>query len=188
MRERFELAMYRIAQIQEEDKGLMEYQPFFCRVAKFICECVEQLQWLENGGLHEATLEELQIKNDILYRDILKENYELSYANPAYTTKVFGAEPGVLLSVLYTEMRSLIPFVYERNIEEITIRLELFLEVYAFFDCKMNEDGVKPAYDELRDMLYWYVSDYSDVETERRVREQLDSSITFATDIIMQND
>ena len=188
MRERFELAMYRIAQIQEEDKGLMEYQPFFCRVAKFICECVEQLQWLENGGLNEATLEELQIKNDILYRDILKENYELSYANPAYTTKVFGAEPGVLLSVLYTEMRSLIPFVYERNIEEITIRLELFLEVYAFFDCKMNEDGVKPAYDELRDMLYWYVSDYSDVETERRVREQLDSSITFATDIIMQND
>ncbi len=188
MRERFELAMYRIMQIQKEEKGLKEFQPFFCRVADFICECSAQLQWLENKRLEEASLEELQAKNRALYEDILKENYEASYANPAFAVKELGEELGGLLSALYTEMRSLIPFVYEKNITEITIRLELFLEVYSFFDCKLNEDNVKPSYDELKDILYWYVSDYSDVETERRVREQVDSELTFASDIIMNCD
>ncbi len=188
MRERFELAMYRIMQIQKEEKGLKEFQPFFCRVADFICECSLQLQWLEQGGFAQATIEELQEKNRVLYEDILKENYEASYANPAYAVKELGEELGGLLSALYTEMRSLIPFIYEKNITEITIRLELFLEVYSFFDCKINEDNVKPSYEELKDILYWYVSDYSDVETERRVREQVDSELTFASDIIMQSE
>ncbi len=188
MRERFELAMYRIMQIQKEEKGLKEFQPFFCRVADFICECYSQMQWLEQDGLADASLEELQEKNQALYADILKENYESSYANPAYAVKELGEELGGLLSVLYTEMRSLIPFIYEKNITEITIRLELFLEVYSFFDCKINEDNVRPSYEELKDILYWYVSDYSDVETERRVREQVDSELAFASDIIMKSD
>lgn len=188
MRERFELAMFRIGQIQKEDKGLMEYQTFFHRVAEFICMCGEQFAWLEEGGFESATLEELQDLNEELYSDILKDRYEDSFANPAYAVKMLGEELGGLCSVLYTEMRSLIPFVYEKNLSEITIRLELFLEVYSYFDCKINEDKAKPTAEELKDILYWYVSDYSDAQTERRVREQVDSDLTFATDIIMDSD
>ncbi len=187
MQERFELALSRIAQMKEEN-AVKEYQPFFSNVAEFICECVSQYEWLENGGFAQADLEELKAKNEALYSDILKENYETSYANPSYAVQVLGEELGVLCSILYTEVRSLIPFVYERNLEEMTIRLELFLEVYNLFDCKINEDGVVPTAEELKELLYWYVSDYSDIETERRVKEQVDSSLTFATDIIMQND
>lgn len=188
MQERFELSLSRIEEISREETGLKEYQSFFGRVADFICECAEQLKWLENGGFERATMEELQAKNDVLYGDILKENYENSDANPSHAVQVYGEDLGVLLSVLYTEMRSLIPFSYERNIEAITIRLELFLEVYSLFDCKINEDGTVPSAEELKDILYWYVSDYSDVETERRVREQLDAGLIFATDIIVNND
>lgn len=187
MQERFELALSRIVQMKEEN-AVKEYQPFFVAVAEFICECTEQLQWLENGGLAQADIEELKAKNEALYSDIFKENYETSYANPSYAVQALGEELGVLCSVLYTEVRSLIPFVYERNLEEMTIRLELFLEVYNLFDCKINEDGVVPTAEELKELLYWYVSDYSDVETERRVREQLDANLTFATDIIVKND
>lgn len=188
MRERFELAMLRIEQIQKEDRGLMEYQPFFCRVAEFICMCGEQLKCIEADGLKDKSLEELQEMNDALYADILKENYEESYANPGFAVKSLGKDMGILCSVLYTEMRSIIPFIYEKNITEITIRLELFLEVYSYFECKFNEDHTKPLAEEFRDILYWYVSDYSDQETERRVREQVDSELTFATDIIMDSD
>ncbi len=187
MQERFELALSRIAQMKEEN-AVKEYQPFFSNVAEFISECASQYEWLENGGFAQADLGELKAKNEALYSDILKENYEISYANPSYAVQVLGEDLGVLCSVLYTEVRSLIPFVYERNLEEITIRLELFLEVYNLFDCKINEDGVVPTAEELKELLYWYVSDYSDIETERRVKEQVDSSLTFATDIIMQND
>ena len=42
-------------------------------------------------------------------------------------------EYGRLLSFLYAEMRSLIPFCHERQEEEILIRLELFLQVYSAF-------------------------------------------------------
>lgn len=188
MRERFELAMYRITQIQKEDKGLMEYQPFFCQVAKFICMCTKHYQDLDAGVYKNADIDTLQTLNDDLYEDILGLNYEKSYANPVYAVKMLGKELGGLCSVLYTEMRSLIPFAYERNLSEITIRLELFLEVYSFFEWKMIEDGQKPSAEELRDILYWYVSDYSDTETERRVREQVDSELSFATDIIMNRD
>ena len=152
MQERFELALSRIAQMKEENT-VKEYQPFFSGVAEFICECAEQLQWLEDDGLAKADLQELQAQNESLYRDILKENYDASYANPAYAVKSLGDDLGVLCSVLYTEIRSIVPFVYERNIEEITIRLELFLEVYSMFDCKINEDGVMPSAEELKDLL-----------------------------------
>lgn len=188
MKERFDLAMFRIEQIQKEDKGLMTYQPFFCRVAEFLCLCAEERKWLEEGNFEKASLEELQARNDALYEDVLKENYERSFANPAFAVQELGEELGGLLSFLYTELRSIIPFVYERNMTEITIRLELFLEVYSFFEWKMLEDNLEPEKQELRDILYWYVSDYSDAESERRIREQVDSELTFATRIIMEND
>lgn len=188
MRERFELAMLRIAQIQKEDKSLMEYQPFFCHVAGFICMCMEYFREIESGKMSDASQEELQAINDALYEDILADNYNKSYANPAYAHKVLDKELAGLCCVLYTEMRSLIPFIYEQNLTAITIRLELFLEVYSLFDCKINEDHAKPSYEEFRDVLYWYISDYSDLESERRVREQVDSDLTFAADIIMNSD
>ncbi len=188
MKERFDLAMLRIEQIQKEDKGLMTYQPFFCRVAEFLCLCAEERKWLEEGNFEKASLEELQARNDALYEDILQENYERSFANPSFAVQELGEELGGLLSFLYTELRSIIPFVYERNMTEITIRLELFLEVYSFFEWKMLEDKLEPEKQELRDILYWYVSDYSDAESERRVREQVDAELTFATRIIMERD
>ena len=36
----------------------------------------------------------------------------------------------------------------------------------------------------LRQTIYWYVSDYCDVFIPRRIREQLDPSLSFARDII----
>ena len=188
MKERFELALSRIEQIQKSDEGLMEYQPFFCRVSEFLCMCAEQLEIVKSGALQQKTLEELKEMNEALYQDILGEAYEGSYANPTCAAELFGREMGVLLSVLYTEMRAVIPFVYEQNITEIVIRLELFLEVYSYFECRILEDRGTPAAEDVKDILYWYVSDYSDMETERRIREQVDSDLTFATDIIMDSD
>ena len=188
MLERLDLSLKRIREIKIEKKLRKEYQAYFEKTAEFLLQIEENRQWILAGNLQKAEGEELVRRNKELYQDILPENYETSYANPSYAVQALGDDLGVLCSVLYTEVRSLIPFVYERNLEEMTIRLELFLEVYNLFDCKINEDGMVPAAEELRELLYWYVSDYSDIETERRVKEQVDSSLTFATDIIMQND
>ena len=92
MRERYELAMLRVGQIQKEDRGLMEYQPFFCHVAGFICMCAKCYQELEAEAYVNNDIGELQKINDELYNDILSANYEKSYANPAYAVKMLGEE------------------------------------------------------------------------------------------------
>ena len=102
--------------------------------------------------------------------------------------QALGEELGVLFSVLYTEVRSLIPFVYERNLEEMTIRLELFLEAYNLFDCKINEDGMAPAAEELRELLYWYVSDYSDITEEKKVKELVVAEGNFCVKLLKEAD
>jgi leucyl aminopeptidase (aminopeptidase T) len=59
---------------------------------------------------------------------------------------------------------------------------EFFIEIYCCFS-----DGL-PEYKSLKESVYWYVSDYSDDFVEYRVREQIDPSINFATNIIMNAD
>ena len=86
-----------------------------------------------------ATLKELQQRNHALYEDILPENYENSFANPAYAVKMLGEKFGALAAFLYTEMRSLIGFTYEGRLEELVIRMELFSEVYAAFVYEQQE-------------------------------------------------
>ena len=79
-------------------------------------------------------------RNHALYEDILPENYENSFANPAYAVKMLGEEFGVLAPFLYTEMRSLIGFTYEGRLDELVIRMELFSEVYAAFVYEQQEN------------------------------------------------
>ena len=79
----------------------------------------------------------------------------------------FGQQIGRLLCFLYAEIRSEIPYVYEKRLEYLTICNELFIEVYNCFE------GVEvPDYEELRSIVYWYASDYCDVFVADRVEEQ----------------
>ncbi len=45
-----------------------------------------------------------------------------------------------------------------------------------------------PTGKELKETLYWFVSDYSDVTVEWRTREQVDPALSFAVDIIEKAD
>ena len=112
--------------------------------------------------------------------DILGEHYKVSYANPAYAVKMLTEVYGQLLSFLYTELRGGIPYVFENRIDYLTILNELFIEVYHCF-----EEDMHPPYKMLKDILYWYASDYCDVFLADRIREQIDPKYTaFAAEII----
>ena len=125
--ERLELAILRIREIPGEDfRGaeLLPWKEYFTTVAKFLQLIEDTRQFLEQGKQATATLEELQQRNHALYEDILPENYENSFANPAYAVKMLGEEFGALAAFLYTEMRSLIGFTYEGRLEELVIRMK----------------------------------------------------------------
>lgn len=181
--ERLTLSFDRIEQMKKENTVKESFLPFFCRTAEFLMKIRELSEGIKEGSYEEYSLEQLRQRNHELYEDILEENYETSFANPSYAVERLGEEFGPLLAFLYKELRGDIVYAYESRLEQIAIRNELFIEIYNCF-----EDGVVPEEKEIRDILYWFVSDYSDVITEYRIREQLDSQLSFATDIIMEAD
>ena len=191
LQERLELALLRIREIPGEDfqgAELLPWKEYFTTVAKFLLLIEDTRQFLEQGKQATATLEELQQRNRALYEDILPENYENSFANPAYAVKMLGEEFGVLVSFLYTEMRSLIGFTYEGRLDELVIRMELFSEVYAAFVYEQQENHKLPTYAAVREILYWFVSDYADVAAEERVREMVCPENNFAAAILRTAD
>ena len=183
VKERYELSIERIRSITKERTVDKAYQDYFWKVAEFILLVNSVRERLENESYAVCTLEELQLENQKLYEDILGEHYETSYANPAYAVEKLGDEIGQFLSALYTELRGEIAYVYEGKLEYLTICNELFVEVYNCF-----EENIIPEYKSLKDILYWYASDYCDVFVADRIKEQVDASYSFATDIILQSD
>ncbi len=191
--ERFSLAADRIAGISkmtDEESGIAErYAPYFRETAAFVFKLMVEWDLQVHEPLMERTpIESLRIRNRSLYEDILPENYESCYGNPAYAVKLYGEETGRLLAFLYAELHSQIASVYEGEQEELTIRMELFLEIYQAFVCAREDGKETPSYEELRQIVYWFVSDYSETETEKRVRSQLDPEQDFFLRIVMESD
>ena len=183
IKERYDLAIERINQIPTEQNVGEAYRDYFAKVALFIQKTDAVYQLLQSGKWDCLSLEEKQKMNHELYQDILAENYGDSYANPSVAVAKLGDTFGQMLSFLYTEIRAEIPYAFEENVEYLTICNELFLEVYACF-----EDDAEPLEKTVKQILYWYVSDYCDVFQADRVLEQIDPDASFATDIIMQAD
>lgn len=183
VKERLSLSFDRIEQMKQEDTVPEQFRPFFDRTADFLMQMKELAQGIMERSYDDYSLEQLQKLNLELYEDVLEENYDKSFANPAYAVDKLGEEFGPLMAFLYKEIRGCIVYAYESRLEQIAIRNELFIEIYNCF-----EGGDVPSPKEIRDILYWFISDYSDVITEYRIREQLDPSLSFATDIIMETD
>ena len=180
--ERFELSMDRISQMALEETVQKPFLDYFKRTASFIQMIGEYLSFIEQGNQKTASTEELREWNQKLYQDILPGHYESSYANPAYAVAQLGEDYGRLLSYLYKEIRGDIVFVHEWRLTDVTILNEALIEIYNMFEEEVPEVGA------IKEVLYWFVSDYTDHTVSFRVREGLDPSLSFAADIIKEND
>lgn len=187
VQERFELAMERIRQISQESMGNQALDAYFQSVAAFIMLLEDNRQFVERGGLKTAPLEELRRRNAALYEDVMPDHYEKSYADPAYAVAVLGEEYGQLLSVLYVEIRRMISYIYRGMLEDFVIGMELFSEVHAEFSYGTSEGDLPPG-DRIRDILYWYSSDYADRKTLDRVRQMVCPVDNYQVDIIVNSD
>ncbi|MDO4297038.1 MAG: aminopeptidase [Lachnospiraceae bacterium] len=183
LRERYDLAMGRIARIPEDHTVPQPFYAYFREMADFLKQMDELWNQIENRETDSYSLEQWQELNHALYRDILPGQYEQSYANPAYAVKELGEVHGRILSFLYTELRGLIVYAFEQRLEEMVIHLELFIEIYNRFEA----EGL-PEYKEIQQIVYWFVSDYSEVFVTRRIREDVDPALDFAVRIIMDSD
>ncbi len=176
--ERYKLAIGRIQEIGAEQTVDVKFRDYFCKMADFVIMIDELKSVLSEGAYADAALIELQEWNQRLYFDILPEQYEKSYANPSNAVRKLGEEYGALLSFLYTELRGMIVYVFEKKTEYLDILMELFIEIYNQF-----EEGL-PKIKDIKDTIYWYASDYCDVFAADRIKEQILPGESFAADII----
>ena len=202
--ERYALMMERIYEIPKEcaeaSDIAKETAQYFTTVSNFLILLEDVGSFFSAGDLIPGAcspaastapasipLAELAERNHALYAELQPEAYETSFLNPTFAVKQFGEDFGRMLSFLYREMRSLIPFVFENRMEEIVIRLELFVEVYSAFTGAWREkEEMQP--ETLRQILYWFVSDYTEIAATQHLKEMLVPEDNFAINIIKNAD
>lgn len=176
--ERLQLAKARVEEIAAEETVQEPYGAYFRKMAGFLTMVQKETEkpW------QEEELEILEERNRRFYEELFPENYSTCYGNPAYAKETLG-EYGPLLCFLYSELRGVIVYAYEKKIWDMTVALELFLEVYSSF----NEEEL-PREKEIKDILCSYVNDYCQEMVEQRVREAVDPSCDFLKRMLMEAD
>ena len=178
IRERYELAMERIRAMKQEKTVSAPFYAYFQKMADFILEMDAYRASVEKGEQERLSLAELQEQNRRLYGDVAGGAYRESYANPTGAVEKLGEGYGQLLSFVYTELRGMIIWAVEGRLTDMTVTAELFIELYN----ALEEDT--PSVENLKEILYWHMSDYCDVFIPDRIREQLDPSLDFAAKLI----
>ena len=186
LNERYDLAAGRVREILQEQLVPADFVSYFHRTAQFVLLCDEVKSRLETGA-YDKDPALRRADNLALYEDILPENYDRSFANPAYACSVLGEEMGRLLCFLYAQLRGLIAYVFEGKLEETVSHVELFVQIYGMIASMDSGLGPKEA-EAVKDVLYWFESDYADVIAAHRIREQIDPDCSFFTDILMHAD
>ena len=188
LEERYNLALERIRQIPEEHFGVPAFEKYFAFMAEFLLMLDETRKFLAEGGLEKAPIEELAKRNHALYADVLPQHYEESYGNPEYAVKELGEEFGALLSYLYTKLRRNIGFIYDNEMEEQVVRLELFVQIYTAFVYEWKESGKLPDREAIRLINYWSICDYAEAAALMTMKGRFSTENSLGVNIIKNSD
>ena len=188
LQERYELATERLKGIAQESVGHPALDDYFAKMSAFGETLAGYYAFVSQGGMDTASLEQLQDWNQRLYGDILPENYEQSWGNPAYAVSKVDEQWGRLLSYVYNVLRGSIVPTAEGDLQELVICLELLVEIYGAFAGAWQEEKQLPPYETVRQIIYWHNSDYSDFRAERSVRFLVCTDDNPPVDIIMEAD
>lgn len=180
--ERYQIAIDRIRQIKTEELVEKQYVWYFQTVSEFILKLDFVSGEIRQKRFDSYTLEQLEKLNKELYQEIYRENYDSSFANPAYAVKCLGEEYGRILCYLYKKIRDLTGSIYRDEMEIVTLRMELFIEVYNMFE---DEDELR--YDNLKDILYSFEKDNTEIFMEYSVDYAVNPDNQFAVDIVTKS-
>ena len=181
-RERFPLVVERLKEIETEET-VAQCREYFQHAAVFLSKLCRLEEEYYGGAWAQKSLEELQAENHALYEEILPENYGSSYANPSYAARRLGEEYGKMFSMLYADLRALIPYAFEGRNYELTIYGELLIEIYNCFEQEENPDATS-----IQQIIYWFYHDYSEIFLEISVLSQNSPEMDFYVSIIMDSE
>ncbi len=183
---RYTTAMERIREIPGENGTAPGFVQYFEAGALWFIQMEKEEAFLASEEAKSCSLDVLRERNHALYREILPGAYEKSYADPAFAARELGEEFGPLLSALRYEIRSVIPFVYNRERERFLIRIELFLEVYTAFCVAYRESGGCPEPGQVRSIIRQYLADYAEEEMTFYQRDRLSEGNKILYEMVMK--
>ena len=169
MEDRIALYIDRINEILVEDKLSGEALSFFVKEAEFLLYVWDIFNKIKVSLLDELPLEELRNINNKLY------SFNVATDN-------------LYLGAIDAELKSLIPYAYEKNTDMMVIRYELFLELYSAYLCALESDMTEPSENVLKDILYYYAYDYTTDATVLRLSDMFEASGSFARKILDESD
>ncbi|MEE0751834.1 MAG: aminopeptidase [Frisingicoccus sp.] len=188
--ERHSLAVARIREIPGELRDRTEItgpvKRYFLDLAEWIKKVEDLREWMGVHDVKDRTIGEWKKLYDDFY-DPIREGYGESWANPETAVRIFGEAYGRILSFMAAEIYRCLPLMMMGHLEGIVVLWELFLEIYTAFVYDA-QDALFPDAQELRKMIYWSVSDYSDAMVSWRIREQMVPDFSRVKSIIMTAD
>lgn len=193
---RLSLAYTGIESLRDESSHIQgAYGRFFREMSEILCAYKDCFTWMnEMCRTHcgtsvkwykEIPLSEWAERNGTVNRFRYdREYYKTSYANPDNAVRDFGDGLGRLLTSIAASVCSLGPLCFEGRFFELTIYAELVLEIYNIYKNE-PEDSFEGC---IKSALYYHVYDYMEDLTEFKIRDSLDVSYTFFTDIVNNAD
>lgn len=183
IKERYDIAIERIKEIITEDTVEEKFLPYFVAAAQFILKIDNLLGLIESKKIEKLTLEQLTALNKDLYEDETEIVYGKCFANPKFAVEKLGEEYGQLLCYVFTANRNMISNAFQGKLEEITLRMELLIEIYNQF-----EDRENLTKKSIHDMIYSFEKDNSEIFMTNRIDEIINSENDFAVKIVMESD
>lgn len=138
---------------------------------------------LNKNYFTRRSFKQLLKENRKFYDDILRSNYEKkSYANPAYSVKIFGDKFGQLIAYFYTLYRGYISFAFFHKIYKMEEYNKLFVDVFKYVrDKKFEYETLNKIItrtqrkDKTKDLIF-------------RLKQEFESNFKFYQDIIKNAD
>ena len=161
-------------------KGPKEARMRYARsVAQFLLSCIEIEQKWGEEYFCSASKEQLQRDQERLYSEITPERYARSIWNPAFASKVLGADCGPILSAVAASMFENIVCAYRHMRFAMHWNQEVFLNLFQL----LNQDRRISA-DEIKEQLTSQYGLYAKDKTAVKLHIRYDFQNRIRKDII----
>ncbi|WP_017413427.1 aminopeptidase [Clostridium tunisiense] len=163
----------------EEDKKELIYLKALAGLIVKACEMEEKVK---GDYFTSNTFEVLLEENNNLYKEIMGENYNRSYGNPAYAVSVFGEELGRVFTYLYNRFCSMIKLAFNHEVERIEKLNSLYMDIYN----SIESNGAKT--ENLLRLVKNFEKDMLEVEAKARIEDVAVKIEGYVSEIIQKED
>ncbi len=175
--------IHEIKELQKEIEACEgTFKPVLASIAEKILLADQFKEEYNDNYFKHHDIKELESFNQSIYSEILAENYDTSFANPAYAVAQYGDKIGQLISAIYIEYRAYFSHVVNFEINDLAKKNQLFLDIVASMKAE------KKDYDSIFAIYKAHVTNLSLEEKELNTRSTFDPDNYGFGKIVMEAD